>query len=438
MTKTPQPRSTSGRWIRIGITLVGILLIAAGLLVDVVMSNLNSGIGPMQMAVIAFGVTLIILAWIRLSAMGRGLVSVITIVVMLIVMEVLLAVAGFKPDYNVPSGFDINDPVELEIHPSRVCDDERGCHWNVEYARENCPEDTRRRDCHPNDYGMTSEVEFTEASLDDNQYRILVLGDSFTWGAAADYGQGWVDVMRDNLNQNQEVLIWNAAMPGTGTSQAIITAHNLIPIMQPDLVILGFHTGNDFADNLYPYDRFITVVDDEGTPTAVQQYSFDADGNPFRETDAVIYYRARGYNVSSSTTRRMSLINLMQRTRLGTLLVGTYRVVNWTNNNLPPSETLVSELDTFVSESGSELLIVLIPEQNDARQNPTQKYKAGLALVNNTGIPYVDTLPLLSHDDFENRNKTDKHLNNNGHRIVGELVTTCVSQIIETDTIGCE
>ena len=429
-------RFTPGRIVRWGLTLLGALMIAAALLVDVVMSGLSSGIGPLQITVAILGLLLMIFAWIRLSFLGRAAIAVGTVLVMIVVLELALAAAGFEVEYHSPPDFDPNATVPLQLDPVRVCDDERGCHWNVDLLRGSCTEASLERVCRTNDYGMTSEYEFTADSLPDDSYRVLVLGDSFTWGASADIGQGWVDVMAREAQADMPVIVWNAAMPGTGTEQAIITAQNLIPIMQPQLVILGFHTGNDFADNLYPYDRFINVIAEDGSSAAVQQYTLDASGQPFRETDAVIDYRANGYTVSSATGWRARVDEWLRSTRLGTLLVGAYRVITWDAANLPPTQALLEELQSLITEQGSQLLVVIIPEQEDTR-SPTPKHRGAGTVLDAANIAYVDTLPLLETSDFENANFADKHLNNAGHGTVGQMMAACLAHVIETDNLEC-
>jgi hypothetical protein len=293
-----------------------------------------------------------------------------------------------------------------------------------------CAVDAPDRICRVNQYGLSSEYEFTADSLPEDSYRILVLGDSFTWGASADYGQGWVDILERELQAASPVIVWNAAMPGTGTSQAMLTARNLLPIMQPDLVILGFHSGNDFADNLYPYDRFINVIAADGSSIPVQQYSIGANGEPLRETDAVIQYRANGYTVSSVSGIGAKVDELLRSTRLGTLLIGAYRVATWNSYNIPPTQALLEELNQLVTASGSELHVVIIPEERDT-VTPGQKYQAAVTVLENANIPYVDTLPVLAIADFQNENPGNKHLNNAGHSKVGQVAVDYVQQLRE-------
>jgi lysophospholipase L1-like esterase len=418
-----------GRWLRIGLTLLGLVIIAVALLVDVVMGGLSSGIGPLQLIAALCGLLLMIFPWLPLTLVGRSGLVLVSVLVMIVLLEFTLSLAGFKTEYHAPPNFDPNTVVELEIERGRVCDAERGCHWNVELMR-NCPVDSVDRVCRVNEYGLSSEHEFTADSLPEDSYRILVLGDSFTWGASADYGQGWVDILERELQATTPVIVWNAAMPGTGTSQAILTARNLLPIMQPDLVILGFHSGNDFADNLYPYDRFINVFAADGSSIPVQQYSIGENGEPFRETDAVIQYRANGYTVSSVSGMGARVDELLRSTRLGTLLIGAYRVATWHSYHIPPTQALLEELQQLVAASGSELHVVIIPEEHDTL-NPGQKYRAAVSVMDNVNIPYIDTLPVLAIADFQNENPDNKHLNNAGHVKVGQVVVDYVQQLID-------
>ncbi|MDQ7025565.1 MAG: GDSL-type esterase/lipase family protein [Anaerolineae bacterium] len=436
MTEKSVKHFSLGRIIRISLMLLGGLMIAVALLVDVVMTGLSSGIGPLQISVAVFGLFLMILPWIPTSFIGRAAIALVTILIMLIVMEFALSAAGFEPEYRSPANFDANAEVDFQVSTLRLCDDERGCHWNVESLSQSCADESLNRMCRINEYGSSSDYEFTADTLPDHSYRILVLGDSFTWGASADYGQGWVDVMARDIEASTPVIVWNAAMPGTGTQQAIMTAQNLLPIMQPDLVILGFHSGNDFADNLYPYDRFINVIAEDGNSVIVQQYSLNSSSEAFHETDAVIYYRANGYTVSSNEGFRATIDELLRRTRLGTLLVGAYRVLTWDSTNLPPTQALLEDLQSLVIDNSSQFLVVIIPEQIDTR-SPTHKYRGTITVLNDANVAFVDSLPWLVESDFENANSFDKHLNNAGHGTVGQMMADCVQQIIETDNLTC-
>lgn len=420
--------------IRIGISILGGALIAAALLGEVFISSLSRGIGPLQILIIGVGLGIIILAWMNFSILGRVIIVIISTIVIIVLLEGVLTLMGYKTEYKEPSGDYMNADIDLQINPIRVCDaDTYGCRWNVDLTKELCAEPNNKYFlCPVNSYGLTSKYEFTRESLPEDAYRILVLGDSFTWGAAADKGHGWVDITERILEEHGKVIVWNAAMPGTGTRQAILTAQNLIPIMQPNLVILGFHTGNDFNDNQYPADRFIDVLLEDGTSTTVQQYS-QWNGKTFRETDKILYYRAHGYTVSSLTGIDVTLYNLIRSTRTGTLLVGFYRFLTSSGYYINTTQPLLEELQSLALDSGSQFMVVIIPEQQDTIAQ-TQKYSTAMTLFRNSTIPYVDTLSLLEFADFENENEWNKHWNNDAHRKAGEFIGNCLIPMLDDTT----
>ena len=72
MRETQNNRVSFGRWIRVGLTLLGLVIIAAALLVDVVMGGLSSGIGPLQLIAALCGLLLMIFPWLPLTLAGRG------------------------------------------------------------------------------------------------------------------------------------------------------------------------------------------------------------------------------------------------------------------------------------------------------------------------------------------------------------------------------
>lgn len=85
-----------------------------------------------------------------------------------------------------------------------------------------------------------------------NTFRILMLGDSVTFGHGAvhDY-PSLLEGMLEQWQPETDWQVWNLAVPGYNTSQELAQLRELGPAYQPDLVIVGFYL-NDIIGNEPP------------------------------------------------------------------------------------------------------------------------------------------------------------------------------------------
>lgn len=84
-----------------------------------------------------------------------------------------------------------------------------------------------------------------------NTFRILVLGDSVTFGHGALYEGTYPYLLEQQLRRWRPQIdwqVWNAAVPGYNTTQELAQLEEVGPRFKPDLVIVGFFT-NDITDN---------------------------------------------------------------------------------------------------------------------------------------------------------------------------------------------
>ncbi len=106
-----------------------------------------------------------------------------------------------------------------------------------------------------NSLGMRDrEVPPKEAGV----YRILVNGDSWTFGPGVEIGQTFPKVLEARLNAafpDRRFEVFNAGVEGYGTDQELLLLRRHIDEIKPDLVLLEFYPGNDVSDNLAG-DRF--------------------------------------------------------------------------------------------------------------------------------------------------------------------------------------
>ena len=85
-------------------------------------------------------------------------------------------------------------------------------------------------------------------------FRIVVLGDSVTFGHGSVYEHSYPYLVEQRLKQwrpDVDWQVWNLAVPGYNTSQELAHLKEIGPQFSPDLVIVGFFE-NDLVDNREP------------------------------------------------------------------------------------------------------------------------------------------------------------------------------------------
>ena len=83
-------------------------------------------------------------------------------------------------------------------------------------------------------------------------HRILVLGDSFTFGSGVPLEFSYPKLMEHYLNaadDGRRFEVINAGAPGYGPFHESYMLERLMEPVTPDVVVLGFFVGNDFTDN---------------------------------------------------------------------------------------------------------------------------------------------------------------------------------------------
>ena len=103
---------------------------------------------------------------------------------------------------------------------------------------------------HINSLGFRDDREYA-LSKTPNTFRILVLGDSVTFGHGSIAANTYPFLLEQKLKAWRPEVdwqVWNLAVPGYNTSQELAHLLQVGPRYQPDLVVIGFF-GNDLVDN---------------------------------------------------------------------------------------------------------------------------------------------------------------------------------------------
>ena len=155
---------------------------------------------------------------------------------------------------------------QLAIFPRYVSD--------VQYAdfkiRGNIPESSYRHksadgkwDFRINKNGFRSDAEYNYDKPKDVK-RILLLGDSFTFGFEVNVEETFGYVLEQYLNENgQKFEVINAGVSGFGTAEELAFFENEGMKYDPDYVILGFFVNdyhNNIMSNLYDIEEGKVIV----------------------------------------------------------------------------------------------------------------------------------------------------------------------------------
>lgn len=102
----------------------------------------------------------------------------------------------------------------------------------------------------------------------DQKFQIMTLGDSFTYGWGVKEEDIWSTILSNNLNQQGMIIeVANLGWGGAGPTQYADLAEKAIPLLQPNLVIVGILQGDDL-EQLDPTTE---------TPKANQEQTFGID-----------------------------------------------------------------------------------------------------------------------------------------------------------------
>jgi hypothetical protein len=418
------------------VTILGVFVILGSLALELVPRS-SPGIGPLQILMIVCGCMLILVSLVLISWRMLAISLPLGFLAFLLLLEIVLRSIGHGINYPPDVLAQSQEP--LPRNDLYICDSEIGCRINpnLDPSLRFCDEldegTSRSRFCRINVQGFQGDVDFTPENAPRDEYRILALGDSFTWGGNAQIGNSWLETMEARLEANgQPVTVWNAAIAATGTRQALVNARQLVPIMRPDVVLLGFLPGNDFIDNLYPLDTRVDLLVNEKY-ILVHRYFLDRDLNPLRLSDQSVYFRAVGKPAALN-----SLQVLLGQTSLGSIFVNALNNLSAADMRSPSpaivarTEAPLAELRDFLADSGVPLIVVNIPSHIDYPQ-PSEWRLAFQSLSQALGLSVIEVYDVVNGDLYLPH--PDNHWGDEGHILAGERVAACLEPFIRGEAL---
>ncbi len=281
-----------------------------------------------------------------------------------------------------------------------------------------------------NNEGYHDKDDFTEVSPGADSLKVLVAGDSFTWGASSDIGSSYVDIFESDLKKTYPSIVWNTGMPATGTNHALFTTKKFLPMQKSNYVVLGFYVGNDFGDNLLPFDRLMF----NNKASCYNLYDYDKDFKPVKISLNEAYKKAMG----SYPVEDLNFIQkLLIRSRFATFITDLKnKVLNRLSGNksrtneqeYKATKDYLKQLDDYVKANNAELIVLIIPAAEDVKEKSVH-YLNTVKLLNELSLKHVDPIGEFTADDYL---KIDGgHWKNRAHTISGHALSKYLLDYIQ-------
>jgi len=222
------------------------------------------------------------------------------------------------------------------------------------------------------------------------------VGDSMTFGSGVSYTEslpgmfGGLAAGRDGL-QNVEVV--NAGVPGYGTAQELLFYERLAPVVEPDLVVLVFFTGNDLQDNacaVYNPTRPCFRLEDDRTSLVlalpdsevIRSYGTAGEDKPPDKLHLVIFLWSRWASFIDRRPELARALGLADEPRTVSTLIESWYSPETFDSGWPVTIGILDRFAETVSSAGVRFVILVLP---DFSQVSTEF--AGQILAHDPGTP---------------------------------------------------
>lgn len=266
----------------------------------------------------------------------------------------------------------------------------------------------------------------------DNEYRVMLFGPSFAFGAGVNYEDTWGKILGDLLQEHTEknVRVLNAGVPSLGDYHVLRRAQRLVPEYHPDLIIfIKYFPGI----GKYPPDTLRCTSDGYLVP-------YEKYWVAYVKQSAVVYWFFQIKSVLGSGSSHEKEFAAEER-----------KLVNWFESPYfqPWQTKFISGFELLARNNGARLVMAYAPAQFEVHEDYLGRWAhrrdfrgkllshmktfhifMGQALESRE-ILYVDLLPgMLEAAAADRETKLyyylDVHWNVTGNKVVAEILARAI------------
>lgn len=275
-------------------------------------------------------------------------------------------------------------------------------------------------------YALLNSLDLRDEEIPDkldDEFRILVVGDSFTYGLGVEEEQTFVrrtEALLRELGEREKFATFIRMINGGVGSWPMNQSSWLQEVgmsLQPDLVVQAFFVGNDIYDDVVWKDNF-----DSRYPTAPREWLRAS----ISRSELLTWISAKFFGIDFFD-RLFFDLGLRYSMRRGIFLrdIPDFEKMAWKNT----LETL-SMFNDYVLREGAGFSVLIIPTSDQVRYGSDRPSEEDYMLPNRLlteflsehNVDFLDLLPLLEKEPMKQDfyYSRDMHWTADGHRIASE------------------
>ncbi|MCS6934343.1 MAG: hypothetical protein NZM35_04220 [Chitinophagales bacterium] len=261
-------------------------------------------------------------------------------------------------------------------------------------------------------------------NLDTSQPRLMLIGDSFVWGlSATPLDSSFADLLRKLLPRWHVI---NLGIPVTDPAQYLGLAKKYIPLLRPDVVIVGLYLGNDLMEaprELIPH-RAVCYSTNAGVLMA-------SDGDRyFASADAAYdYYLNEKYKLLPANTWEhvMAASALLSRVYALKFRWQERQKFKRLAQHNTTTAAYLRQIQEVCNQYGAYYRILVIPRLQECDFD-ADELKASYPAVFSDSVPHDRWIFINNLNTRHYEPLPDGHFNNDGHRKAADALLRAIKQ----------